>query len=80
MRYSPNTLETPSQILSETRRFYMKVTGIVSKIEARTYGAKYGAGLLKALTLEVSDKTLPALKANYTVLSDELKRNDISVD
>ncbi|WP_299792909.1 hypothetical protein [uncultured Shewanella sp.] len=80
MRYSPNTLETPSQILSDTRRFYMKATEIVSKIEARTYGSQYGGGLLKALTQEVSDKTLPALKRNYTALALELKRNEINVD
>lgn len=80
MRYSPYTLETPPKLLSETRRFYMQSADLIDKIERRIYGAKYGGGLLKALTQEVSDKTLPALKANYTALADELKRNDIFVD
>ncbi|WP_394229595.1 hypothetical protein [Shewanella colwelliana] len=80
MRYSPNTLETPSQILSDTRRFYMQASEIVSKVEARVYGAKYGGGLLKALTQEVSENTLPALKANYSALANELKRHEIYVE
>ncbi|WP_110457280.1 hypothetical protein [Shewanella algidipiscicola] len=80
MRYSSYTLETPSTLLSQTRRFYMQSADIIDKMEKRIYGVKYGAGLLKTLTQEVSDNTLPALKANYTALADELKRNDIFVD
>ncbi|QYK02048.1 hypothetical protein [Shewanella psychrotolerans] len=80
MRYSPYTLETPPALLSEIRRFYMQSADIIDKIEGRIYGVKYGAGLLKELTQEVSDKTLPALKANYSALAVELKRNDIFVD
>ena len=80
MRYSPYTLETPPQLLSQTRRFYLQVTDIIGKIEGRVYGAKYGGDLLKGLTKEMSDNTLPALKANYTALADELRRNDIIVD
>lgn len=53
---------------------------IIGKIEGRVYGAKYGGDLLKAQTKAMSDDTLPALKANYTALADELRRNDITVD
>ncbi|WP_065188301.1 hypothetical protein [Shewanella woodyi] len=80
MRYSQYTLETPSAILSETRRFYMQAEDIVNKIETRVYGAQYGGGLLEALTEKISTKTLPALKENYTQLAEELKRNDIIVE
>jgi hypothetical protein len=80
MRYSQYTLETPSAILSDTRRFYMQTEDIVNKIETRFYGAKYGSGLLKELTEKVSTQTLPALKANYTELAAELSRNDIIVE
>ncbi|WP_394391533.1 hypothetical protein [Shewanella woodyi] len=80
MRYSQYTLETPSAILSEIRRFYIQAEDIVNKIENRVYGAQYGGDLLEALTEKISTKTLPALKANYTELAEELKRNDIIVE
>ncbi|QLE87898.1 hypothetical protein FLM48_17915 [Shewanella sp. Scap07] len=80
MRYSPHTLETPTAILSQTRRFYMKSGDIVDKIERGFYGAAYGGKLLKALTAEMRQATLPALKTNYTALALSLRENDIEVD
>lgn len=80
MRFSPYTLETPTRILSETRRFYMESDAIVTKIESRFYGAKYGAEQLKKLTQRVTEQTLPVLQANYTALAIELKNADIIVE
>lgn len=80
MRFSPYTLETPSRILSETRRFYMESKEIVTKIENRFYGAKYGAEQIKKLTQRVTEQTLPALKNNYSALAIELKSADIIVE
>lgn len=80
MRYSANTLETPTQILTETRRFYMASADIISKMETRFYGAKFGAKKLKELTKGVSESTLPMLKDNYQALAIELKAADITVE
>ena len=80
MRYSANTLETPTQILTETRRFYMASADIISKMESRFYGAKFGAQKLKQLTESMSKTTLPMLKQNYQALAVELKAADITVE
>lgn len=79
MRYSRNTLETPTEILSETRRFYMMSDDIVAKIEARFYGPRFGAKKLKELTTEVTEKTLPKLKKNFEELATHLEDNGIKV-
>ncbi|MEZ9593328.1 hypothetical protein AB4298_01695 [Shewanella sp. 10N.261.52.F9] len=80
MRYSANTLETPTEILTETRRFYMLSDDIVAKIEARFYGANFGAKKLRELTAEVSQNTLPKLKKNYTALGIYLEEHGITVE
>ncbi|SDI31411.1 hypothetical protein SAMN04488540_10174 [Ferrimonas sediminum] len=80
MRYSSQTLETPSQILTETRRFYMAAADIIQKMESRTYGSHYGANKLKELTAGISSRTLPALQHNYQTLATELKAADIIVE
>ncbi|USD37488.1 hypothetical protein [Ferrimonas sp. SCSIO 43195] len=80
MRYSNQTLETPTQILTETRRFYMAAADIIQKMENRTYGSHYGANQLKELTAGISTHTLPALQLNYQTLAAELKAADIIVE
>ncbi|PKG55948.1 hypothetical protein CXF83_19500 [Shewanella sp. Choline-02u-19] len=80
MRYSANTLETPTQILTETRRFYMTSANIISKMESRFYGAKFGAEKLKELTKNVSESTLPMLQKNYQALAAELDAANITVE
>ncbi|WP_108945525.1 hypothetical protein [Shewanella halifaxensis] len=80
MRYSKNTLETPTEILTETRRFYMLSDDLVAKLEARFYGRKFGADKLKALTAEVEAITLPKLKKNFENLAIHLEENGITVE
>ncbi len=80
MRYSPNTLETPASILSDIRRFYMQVDDVANKIANRTYAVNYGVDILKQLTKDMEQKTLPKLKENYQALAQELKNNDIIVE
>ena len=80
MRYSPNTLETPSQILSDARRFYLTSADIIEKIERKFYGPRFASTQLEALTAELTTSTLPALKANYESLAVQLQANEISLD
>ncbi|MCK8044390.1 hypothetical protein MSG37_05800 [Shewanella sp. 1CM18E] len=80
MRYSQNTLETPTEILTETRRFYMLSDDLVKKLEARYYGRKLGAKKLKALTAEVEANTLPKLKKSFENLAVHLEENGIIVE
>ncbi len=80
MRYSRNTLETPTEILTETRRFYMLSDDLVAKLEARFYGRKFGAKKLTELTAEVSETTLPKLRANFEALEKHLEENGIKVE
>ena len=80
MRFSRNTLETPTEILTEARRFYMISDDLVTKLESRVYSRKQGAKKLKALTAEVSQSTLPKLKDNFESLAAHLEANGIKVD
>lgn len=79
MKYSSNALETPSNILSAIRRYNSETTVIITKIENRQFGTKYGAGLLLELNKKVSEGALKNLINNYTQLHNELIEAGIEV-
>ncbi|MCE9780675.1 hypothetical protein [Shewanella algae] len=80
MKYSAYTLETPSDILSGARRFYMGSEDIVGKIERKFYGPSFGTKQLRVLIEEVETKTLPKLEQSYKKMADELKRAGMDVN
>ncbi len=80
MKYSAYTLETPSDILSGARRFYMGSADIVGKIERKFYGPSFGSKQLRSLIEEVETHTLPKLEQSYKKMADELKRAGIDVN
>ncbi|WP_298942810.1 hypothetical protein [uncultured Psychromonas sp.] len=80
MKFSPNALETPSQILSAIRRYNSETALIIKKIENRQFGAKYGADLLVALNQKTKDGALEELINNYTKLHHELTEAGIDVN
>ncbi len=80
MRYSPNTLQTPSRFLSETRRFYAEVEDLVHKGEERTYGRPYFLPKLLEAADRMEQETLVALEQNLTRLKTDLKSNGVSVE
>jgi len=79
MKYSPNALETPSQILSAIRRYNNETAVLIKKIEERQLGARYGAKLLVTLNEKIKVGALQDLIANYTKLHHELIEAGIDV-
>ena len=79
MKYSSNALETPSQILSGIRRYNLKTTLLIKKIENNQIGPKHGAKELIALNKKVENGALKEIITNYTKLHDELIEAGIDV-
>jgi len=79
MKYSPNALETPSDILSAIRRYNSEVALIIEKMEGNQFGPKYGSNLLIALNQKVTDGALSDLIRHYTQLHEELVEAGIDV-
>lgn len=46
MKYNPTTLETPSEILSEVRRFYGKADRTIDQVGRWAIGSKHASKLL----------------------------------
>lgn len=79
MKFSQFTLETPTELLSNVRRYYLNVDAIIAKIESRTIGPRFGAGELTKLNDEIIKKTLPELQKSYQLLAKELEQAGIPV-
>lgn len=79
MKYSPTTLETPSELLSPVRQFYLKVDSLLARLEARHILRSKGLDELEALCLQMQNELLPKLQTNYQGLATELKRSNIDV-
>lgn len=79
MKYSPNALETPSQILSAIRRYNNETAVLIKKIEERQLGARYAAKQLVALNEKIKNGALQKLIENYTKLHHDLIKAGIDV-
>jgi len=80
MRYSPRTLETPSLFLTEGRRFYTEAENIIQRVERRIYGTSHAATRMTELLDQMDDELLPALRANYQALGDNLRSRGMDID
>ncbi|GAB0112155.1 hypothetical protein [Pseudoalteromonas distincta] len=79
MQYSPTTLETPSELLTQIRRFYSRAEFLINAAVNRKTSAKHAATELKKITDLMQTQTLPRLKNSANQLKLELKQNNISV-
>lgn len=79
MKYSSSTLETPSHILSKASQFYANTHVIITRIENRKYGAKFGAKKLRELITDMENSGLKALKENHQRLAKTLAAKNIDV-
>ncbi|MFY8283021.1 hypothetical protein AAEU31_05670 [Pseudoalteromonas sp. SSMSWG5] len=79
MQYSPTTLETPSEFLTEIRRFYSKSQFIVDSAISRKMSAKHASELLNEEVDSINNKTLPNLKSSALKLQNELNKNGIQI-
>lgn len=79
MQYSPTTLETPSRLLSEIRRFYAAAERIMDQAEKRFIGAKFAAKELEEKLQLIEEDILPALKTSAEQLQQALAKDGIEV-
>ncbi|WP_024592001.1 MULTISPECIES: hypothetical protein [unclassified Pseudoalteromonas] len=79
MQYSPTTLETPSELLTQIRRFYSRAKFLIDAVANKRISARQAAEELKEITNLIKTQTLPALKNSAKQLKMELQQNDISV-
>lgn len=80
MKYSPATLETPSALLSESRKFYREINDIHGKIQSNFYSADYGTKLLLAQVEHVKTVVLPMFAADTAQLKQALANQNVEVD
>jgi len=79
MQYSPTTLETPSEFLTEIRRFYSKSQFIIDAAISRKMSAKHASKQLSEAVDIINNKTLPNLKSSALKLQSELSKNGIQI-
>ena len=79
MQYSPTTLETPSEFLTEIRRFYSKSQFIIDAAISRKMSAKHASKQLNEAVDIINNKTLPNLKSSALKLQSELSKNGILI-
>ncbi|WP_215397502.1 hypothetical protein [Rheinheimera oceanensis] len=80
MKFSPATLETPSALLSESRKFYREVNDIHGKIQTSFYSAHYGTKLLLEQVEHMRTSVLPMFEADTNQLKQALAQQDVEVD
>ncbi|WP_462178908.1 hypothetical protein [Pseudoalteromonas gelatinilytica] len=80
MQYSPTTLETPSEFLTEIRRFYSKSQFIIDAAISRKMSAKHASEQLNEAVDIINNKTLPNLKSSALKLQSELSKNGIQIN
>lgn len=79
MRYSTATLETPSELLRESRLFYRGIADIQEKIANNAYSAKTGVQKLQELVDNMDNKVLKDFEQNIADLKESLKNRGIDV-
>ena len=79
MQYSSTTLETPSEFLTQVRRFYSKSQFIIDAAINRKMSAKYASEELKKAVAIIENQTLPNLQSSAALLKTELSKNGIDI-
>lgn len=79
MKYSPNTLQTPSELLTPIRQFYLQVGVLLERMEAHHMLRSKGLDELETLCSKMQSNVLPKLEHNYQDLALELKQSDVGV-
>lgn len=79
MQYSPTTLETPSSILRDVRRFYSATNSFLNRAEKRSLGAMYAGEQILAMVEQIKTKTLPTLQQSANILKEELAEVGVEI-
>ncbi len=77
---SSSTLETPSELLAGSRKFYREVAEIHKKIGDTTYAVGVGREKLDSVLLNMEKEILPKFDADLQNLRNYLRQNNIEVN
>lgn len=79
LKNSPNTLETPSALLRESRKFYREIADTHQKIANSTYAPGYGRDQLQTLMDTMKNQVLPEFDKDLKKLQITLKGQGVEV-
>ena len=79
MKYNPTTLETPSEILSEVRRFYSKADRTIDQVGRWAISSRHASKLLLEQTEYFKNGPLLNLKNSAEELKRLLAKEDIQI-
>lgn len=79
MKNSSSTLETPPELLRESRKFYRGVAEIQRKIADNTYGVKKGTELMEGIAAHMEKEVLPKFDADLKALQARLRSSGVEV-
>lgn len=79
LRNSPATLETPSELLSESRKFHRDVEDIQKKIANQFYALGEGKDKMEAVLAHMEKDVLPKFDADLRALKNRLDASGIAV-
>lgn len=80
MKNSPSTLETPPELLSESRNFYRSAEDIQRKVADNTYSHTHGIKLVNELVGHMESDVLPKFEDDLSGLRTRLGKAGINVD
>ena len=80
MKNSTSTLETPPELLRESRKFYRGVADVQQKIADNTYSGKFGAEKLGELVDNMEKNVLPKFTSDLQTLQKWLRDRGIEVN
>ncbi|MDP4528708.1 hypothetical protein Q3O59_06640 [Alkalimonas delamerensis] len=80
MQFSNATLETPPELLRESRAFYRQVNDIQQKITQNVYGRNYAAGLLEQQIQHMQQVVFPMFEQDLAELMALLQANNVEVN
>ncbi len=74
MKFSPQTLETPSYFLTSVRRFYQNSASILDRVQTGKLGASNASRLLRVELQKMQQKVLPKLNEDIQKLAQQLEQ------
>lgn len=79
MKFSSATLETPTPLLSASRRFYREVNDIHAKVQSGYHDPVYGRRLLLELVEQMDTEVMPMFDEDTEALRKALARKKVRV-
>ena len=80
MKSSSATLEIPSELLAESRKFYRQAEDIQQKVATNVYTHERGIKMINELTSHMESAVLPKFEENLLELKGRLAKSCINLD